>query len=61
MPTRYFPDEGDLVGYRCPRCGSGEITCTQAVYEFTTLLCRACGHWGVMDDLQITDWFAPEN
>ncbi len=61
MPSRYFPDEGDPFGYRCPRCGSAEITCTQAVFEFTTLLCKKCGHQSTMDDLQITEWFMTEN
>lgn len=61
MPTRYYPDEGDLFGYRCPRCGSPEIRCTLAVYEFTALECKACGHRSVVDDIQITEWFAPEN
>lgn len=61
MPTRYYPDEGELTGYRCPECGSTAIVCTIAAFEFSTLECKNCGHRATVDDLQITDWFAPEN
>ena len=58
MPTKYYPDEGNLIGYRCPKCGSKEIICTNAVYEFTSLECKGCGHKCTVDDWQITEWFA---
>ncbi len=61
MPSKYYPDEGAVIGYRCPECGSEDIVCTLAVYEFTTLECSKCKKRSTLDDLQITEWFAPEN
>lgn len=57
MPSEYFPDEGLVRGYRCPQCGSTEVVCTAAVYEFTTLVCQACQFTDTMDDWQIVAWF----
>jgi len=58
MPSRY-PNEGITGGYRCPRCGSSDIICTLAMYEFSTLECEACSYSDTVDDWQIDEWFAP--
>jgi transcription elongation factor Elf1 len=59
MPSSY-PEEGELSGYRCPKCGSADVVCTLAVYDFSTLKCRNCGNQATVDDWQITKWFAPD-
>ncbi len=55
MSSAYLFDGSVLC---CPECKSLNVyEGENSMYEFTHLICRDCGHWGLPDDYQIEDWY----
>jgi len=43
---------------RCPECGSTEIVCLDAFFEFTHLKCNRCGYEELCDMYRMDAWQA---